>query len=364
MFWGASPLIEPTQCDERQPGCLNCVNRSLECQYQSSIPLTWIGRTPEDTSKELLLPNTNHDGPRLPLNVPSEVVIPPVNMPLSPSPTTEKELLTFQLFTSTIYTAAHDESTLYGSQTYVSREAQSHEFLMHRILAFSALHVAHTKTGKEQTAYLTTAALGHHNQGLAVFRPMLENVRVCNHTAAIAFAALAMLFTLAYFQHPVVEPSFSPIDDIGKVFLLARGSDKVFQEFNIRPPLRKNSENYGNSPYTSKGRATALRHLHQINDSLNELVMDHDTDIYSTVIHELDLTFEEFSSYEQNYHIPISWAIKIPNRYFILLKERNPRVLVIPGHYCVMLHRLRHIWWLRDWGVRVLQAIRNSIDNS
>lgn len=234
---------------------------------------------------------------------------------------------------------------------------------MHGILAFSALHIAHTRTGKDQMTYLKTA-LDHHNQGLAIFRPLLDNVNACKPAVVIAFSALTMLFTFGYLQQPLVEPSFSPIDDIGEVFLLAKGSDRVLRETKRWNSLNKTLSDNGSLPYTSHAATTAFEHLRQINDTLNELDISHETDTYSSVIHQLESTFEEFSCDERNYHIPLSWAIKAPHRYLILLKERNPLALVILGHYCILLHNLRHIWWLHGWGTKVLQAIRYSIDNS
>lgn len=212
-------------------------------------------------------------------------------------------------------------------------------------------------------AYLKTA-LNHHSQGLAVFGTLLDNLSVCNPIVAITFSALTMLFTFGYLQQPLVEPTFSPIDDIGEVFLLARGGDRVLRETKVWKSLNYTSKNDNPMRYTSHGAAAALQHLRQINELLDELDISHETSTYSCVIEQLLSTFEEVSVNERNYHIPISWAVKVPHRFLILLKERSPLALVILGHYCVLLHNLRHIWWLQSWGIKVLQAIRQTLDNS
>ncbi|KAK2756928.1 hypothetical protein FQN54_004896 [Arachnomyces sp. PD_36] len=358
--------MDASICDERRPRCRNCVNRSLECHYPSSI-MTWVGQSSPDASAvdgQMLSSNVQQNG--LEPSSSRELSDPALTfalLPPSSGPMAERDRLMFQWFTSTIHTAAHDESTLVKGQKYVTGEALSHEFLMHGILAFSALHIAHTRTGEDHVTYLK-AALNHHSQGLAIFRPLLRNVNACKPAVVIAFSALTMLFTFGYFQQPVVEASFSPIDDIAEVFRLARGSDKVFRETKVWKPRKKSLEKYGLRPYTPHDATSSLEHLRQINDTLTELDINHEADTYGAVIQQLQSTFEEFSVDKRNYHILLSWAVELPDRYLTLLKERDPFALVILGHYCVLLHNLRHIWWLCGWGVNVLRAVHQSLHKS
>ena len=273
----------------------------------------------------------------------------------------EGEDLTFQWFTSTIYTVAHDKETLEVGQRVISKEALSHNFLMHGILAFSALHIAHMRSGRERIIYRKTA-LKRHNQGLTVFRPLLHDLSISNSTAVVTFSALTMLFTFAYFQ---VEQSLSPIDDIQEVFFLARGSDIILRELLARTRPNSNiSPRKGHSSGTADDTNIALGRLRQRNLAAGAMDAAHQTDVYTIVIDNLKSAFEELPGNEHNYHIAISWGIMVPERYLRLLKGRHPLALIILGHYCVILHRLNHIWWLNNWGVKVLRTIYQSIDSS
>lgn len=57
-----------------------------------------------------------------------------------------------------------------------------------------------------------------------------------------------------------------------------------------------------------------------------------------------------------------SWPARVPHRYVEMLGERSPVALVILGHYCVMLKGLQNFWFMKTAASRVLQQVRNQLD--
>lgn len=73
-------------------------------------------------------------------------------------------------------------------QTFVPTEAASHPFLMHGILALSALHLASDSGRSQETRREHRAvALRHHEYSIALFRPLLNKITAqnCNVSASV-----------------------------------------------------------------------------------------------------------------------------------------------------------------------------------
>lgn len=111
------------------------------------------------------------------------------------------------------------------------KHAVTHTFLMHEILAFSALHKAHTFSEQRAQYY----AFGIHHQDLAIrgIRGKLHNVTA--HEAA-AIVATSTLLTLSVFastgfelNYPEIPNSQGAIDGILNIFSLMQGMGNVLQ---------------------------------------------------------------------------------------------------------------------------------------
>lgn len=49
------------------------------------------------------------------------------------------------------------------------------------------------------------------------------------------------------------------------------------------------------------------------------------------------------------------------NQDFVeLIYEKDPRVLVLLAHYCVLLKKNDHVWYLRGLGLRLLENTRQA----
>ncbi|CBF84194.1 hypothetical protein AN2695.2 [Aspergillus nidulans FGSC A4] len=55
-------------------------------------------------------------------------------------------------------------------------------------------------------------------------------------------------------------------------------------------------------------------------------------------------------------HEIASW-LRVPHDFLLLLKGHQPHALVIVGYFCVLLHQLEWMWWMKNWGTHILSQI-------
>lgn len=107
-------------------------------------------------------------------------------------------------------------------QEEMPKTAFKHEYVMHGLLGFSALHKA--QQGPEQAALLRTSAVDHLDKALMLYRQNIGQANAENADARFLFTWLVALFGFA------IPPSVPPIDAIIEIFLLVKGIDIVLAE--------------------------------------------------------------------------------------------------------------------------------------
>ncbi|CRK19325.1 hypothetical protein BN1723_002538 [Verticillium longisporum] len=116
-------------------------------------------------------------------------------------------------------------------QLEIPKIALTHVFLLHQVLAFSALHLA-TLRPERRAAYALTASQ-HQTDAVAGMRAALPRITAANCDPL--FAASSLLLLSAYAMFPHQQQSSSPdqplpsptVDNILDVFLLIRGMSEI-----------------------------------------------------------------------------------------------------------------------------------------
>jgi hypothetical protein len=83
----------------------------------------------------------------------------------------------------------------------VPEEALSHPFLMHGILALSAVHIARTRDDHRRPTYLNTA-VAHQNQALTSFRGLLNDINDSNTKAMFALSSVVVVYAFGFPHSP------------------------------------------------------------------------------------------------------------------------------------------------------------------
>lgn len=109
-------------------------------------------------------------------------------------------------------------------QSQAVTEAYSQPFLMHGILALSALHLASLSYNRpEKSREHRAAALRHHDQALALFRPLLSKITAHNCHAIFGFSALLVVLSFALPGFPFEENTKSPVEELLMIITLLKG---------------------------------------------------------------------------------------------------------------------------------------------
>lgn len=101
--------------------------------------------------------------------------------------------------------------------------AFAHEYVMHGILGFSALHKAHLEPANAPR--LQATAVDHLDRALVIYRSESASATSAeNANAKFVFTWIVALFSYA------IPPSLQPIDAMVELFLLVRGIDVIVSE--------------------------------------------------------------------------------------------------------------------------------------
>ncbi|RMJ27340.1 C6 zinc finger [Aspergillus sp. HF37] len=259
------------KCDEARPICSNCSTRQSECEYDSPSSLLWTNearyrqrspRTNLDASHGAV-PELRTASPITILGRLSEDVsaASPENLNLM-----DLELL-LQWCNSTHKTLSRNPRVDPIWRYFVTDEAVVNPFLMHGILAVSALNLARTKPDSSRPTYIG-AAVAHQNQALALFRELLGDINPSNAKAMFAFASIVVVYAFGFPHTPRPSDPGAAVDDLYQVLVLCQGVQHVIHESSSS--LRDSSfspllqvDDY--TPYLPEDAGSALERLREAN---------------------------------------------------------------------------------------------------
>ncbi|KAL2798570.1 hypothetical protein BJX66DRAFT_35114 [Aspergillus keveii] len=361
------------KCDESRPVCANCARRQTDCEYDSSGPLRWMtdepSRSPRPLSDRQQAPpspdfslfgqfrsnNSSNNG---------EAPLPPLNL-------SDLELM-LQWVNATSMVMSRGQHTDKIWRTYVPEEGVSHPFLMHGILALSAVHIARTRArrafadnGQPGRDYLQIA-VSHHNQALALFREQLDDINPTNGKAMFAFASITVLYAFGFPRTP--DPGSTAVGDLVQAFVLVRGVQYVLTQamntlFEDRAwaPLREITEYDPTLPLEAR---PAIEQLHMANETCTRQdPILHDSSLYQEAIdHLADLIAAVKGGL--GFFVACRWAIKLQPAFVDRIRDRRPLALAILAHWCALVARLQDVWFGIEWGTRVAQEIWYVLDDN
>jgi hypothetical protein len=269
-------------------------------------------------------------------------------------------------FTITVHTvvatSGPNAAALELCQTVILTQAQKHHFLLHGLLALSALHLADTQTNINARERYTRLATAHHNQGLALYHSILEHLEEWNYAASIAFSSLTAMFAFGLYR-PGEEAAIEVIDDLCQIFLLAKGWGEVVgvaDRLDCTVGLLPLEPKPGESDCLDEETERAFERLHELNSTRSR---EGDVEAYTLAIDSLKYVFREISGMESGTdpHISMAWTAVLPEKCIRLFRERQGLALVLLAYYCVVLERAPRVWWLRGWSKGLLKVIKENI---
>jgi hypothetical protein len=344
------------KCDEEKPSCKKCTLRDVVCTYPSTSVI-WVHREPPSlTDKEEHGTRDGASPPQYSLKTQEE----------KPSTIKESTLnldnidLIIHWFTKTVHTVNPPTNLAAKEicQTVILEQARKHPFLLHGLLALSALHLADSHSDPEPYTKIATI---HHTQGLELYYSILSNINKENYSASIAFAAITIMYAFGISRpRGTKPPGIELIDRLSQIFLLSHGWQSVVNaadglDRGTGTPIFPAPHSHTGALPTATEAAFAR---------LNDMNHGPDTAVYTLAISTLKSVFYDLETDRDNPHIALQWAHTQPKEFLDLLHQRQNLALVIVGYYCVVLDALKEVWWLNGWSKNLFGVILSNTDPS
>ncbi|KAL4971662.1 hypothetical protein BDW66DRAFT_145677 [Aspergillus desertorum] len=355
------------KCGKEHPQCSSCLSRNLGCEYlprASSLP--WP-RFKSRSSTPSLSPTVKTSPSVVD---PALIVHYRDFMEPSISGSLDKELnfqeleLMMQWCTKTYRSVSRNSTVENIWQAVVPREAMRHPFLMHGILALSALHLAVTSDGDLREQYIRISK-AHQNQAVLGLARIAGKLKQHHSNAAFTLSNLMIIFSFALPETMGWNLGQSPVDELYEVFLSTRKSRDVLSNITDwvvngeLKPLLQYDKAQPKMPDTSR---LAVMSLNQLNASLARQDPHHDKDTYDATIKHLGCSLDKVSRGGETMIVAFQWIFQVPEKFMELFRKRDPFALVILTHYAVILHFLRRHWWMGEWGLRLIREIGEHLD--
>ncbi|OJJ07717.1 hypothetical protein ASPVEDRAFT_142123 [Aspergillus versicolor CBS 583.65] len=354
------------KCDEDNP-CKNCSRRGMECTFDSRGSLTPPDR-PNETGilvdlRDRMLASEQPGEAADPFRVFNERI---ERGAFFPQEWTGQDFELMHHYTMyTCKTIARRPDIQETWQEAIPKIAYSYEFLMHGILAFSALHLAHLKP--ERHSYYLASSGFHMTLGLRSFRRILLSPTNDNCCALFAFCSFIMVYISASPTEPAEPDLGDGLDSIIELLGLCRGTLVLapYLERIQTTPLKPLflSEFYADvssptgSGYQFDGLEEHLAHLHQlIQSNISDSIS---AESYLRALDRLKASFETIRCFELPLEIGLLyiWPLSIDEPFFNELKQRHPVALVFLATYSVQLHAFSDYWFVGQQGFAWLSRI-------
>ncbi|KAH8815382.1 hypothetical protein F5884DRAFT_851857 [Xylogone sp. PMI_703] len=249
----------------------------------------------------------------------------------------------------------------YAMKEVVPRLAMTQIYLMHSIMAISALHIAYLRP-QEAYAYRLLAA-HHQNRALPLIRTAITCINEENCHALYACGNLVLKYA---FAAPDSNLVFS--DELGVVsewVTLVRGSFSV-SEFAMKwlsngpfsSSLEKpivldvdfslNPDDYRFAPLVSVLAMNDSDDIHHCRDALDILRKL----LTMTVSPDIPVTLKT---------IVYTWPYKISQRYIELVSQRIPEALLVLAHYCLLMKKIEDFWYMKGCAARILHQCQRDL---
>ncbi|KAL5334991.1 hypothetical protein BJX70DRAFT_391020 [Aspergillus crustosus] len=303
---------------------------------------------------------------------------------------TDTSLLT-HYFTATHHTFITGPETTHLWASVIPTLATQHDFLLHGLLACTALHKAYLSPDADTKRQYTLLAYKHQAIALPEFQLTITNPTEENCHALLAFSHLLIIYSFAssstdiddpetqispFFQDPNDnEPDMQPLPNW---LYFIRGSCSMLQSV-MRSILagpghvlinawgsRPREENYG-------GRETVLlRHLLSILPSPSlpisteqHIWTDINIQIYTAAAKQLNTTFlylqHRAPEHITAWNILRVWPMTVSLEYFTLLQQNHPGALILLAHYCILLRRMERYWYFEGKAAALVRLIRRRL---
>lgn len=269
----------------------------------------------------------------------------------------------------TCYTLQSDPGQQSVWLNNVPQLAFSFDFVMHGILALSALHLAYLYPQKD---FYVSIARTHHQVSIRRGRELLPHITQENCSGLYIFSVLVAVYTLA--SPPRKPEDFLLVEEtvIAPWLLMFRGNRAIMDNSRatlmsgpLGPMFKYGFRKVGLRELPMNETSTGEEQLNVLQSLIAKTILDPTTfDIYVKAIEELRKSFAVFNLNKDNYGSTDAfiWVHCVSEEYLHLLKNRTQESLCVFAFFCVLLHQMNSIWWGEGWGTHLMTQIRRLLN--
>ncbi|KAI1414585.1 hypothetical protein F5Y13DRAFT_158877 [Hypoxylon sp. FL1857] len=317
------------KCDEATP-CSYCVKRNLPCSLEpSSSPSSGSGRTSKTP----------------------DVVSRPYEAPSF----TFTDFSLYRHFTvSTALAHADDSGSVIVWREVVADLATQYPYLLHEVLALSALHLRSIGP-PEQARALERAAAEHQATAISLFREALARMTAETAPPLFACSCLFIPYHFAAAKDALSLLFNTETGSLAEWLVLIQGCAAITIEHSallMRSPLRAllgdlytpKLEELPNGPTDARlvDLCSKLPIVHEYKDC---------RDAYERTITKLRVCFyisDRTDSSLDRKNAALRFPPLMDQHFREDLAAQLPAALIVMGYWCVLIHRVEERWWLQD----------------
>ncbi len=246
-------------------------------------------------------------------------------------------------------------------QEGVPNMAISHDFLMHSILAISALHIVHLRGLDEDGRRYLGAARAHHDKAFSCFHSGIKEITRSNYTAAVAFSALLLIFSCGLAQISHALHHRDNVDCLITVLAAFRSHFRLFNPVQqcIDGKLIGGFHACGGDVHVDLCKESTVEEPFRMLKLTNKASADNEED--KAIYHKAILSLQE-SAQSVSVYPRLLWPVAVSPEFIGLLQKKRPMALVVLAYGCVLSKYAPYRWFMHNWAANVTNSIAKLID--
>ncbi|KAI5853366.1 hypothetical protein BZA05DRAFT_451508 [Tricharina praecox] len=355
------------KCDEVHPSCGNCLKHAIICDFSlspeeqravslefQSAPRAAAGGQAKSSSSSAASPLLLPPPPPPPPQLQQHSFMSSVNLRIPTAHPPTLNVLDLSLMHHwSIYTVDSMSNRDHIQQIWrlnVPTLAVHHPFLMHALLAISAMHLHYKGADPSESSPYLSVASHHHECAVRGMAGCLAHISRDNCDALFIASSLVVIYSFVASRIDEVPTQ------IASWVPLIRGVHSILKQawsWVNSGPLSPLFTQYDRSP-SSEGldpeTESVIQSLYRLCTDRtlpgsNELSDIATSTAYFSAIAELRRTFATISAWGSIIGSIFVWPVTANDKYVELLVERRPRALVIFMHYCALFSLVEEFWW-------------------
>jgi hypothetical protein len=254
----------------------------------------------------------------------------------------------------------------YFWQSVAPSLAQSYDFLLHSIMAFSALHIAHTRPSCEER--YCNIAYYHHSQALGLFRTAIIEITPSNCSGLFATSALINFFSLGTRSVSGLIATDDVLGSFINILTVLKSSWSHFAQARFwiengpigQLPFQRKSDLLLNRTPGKAGLCDVFDRWDAFNQTNTE---EQDSQmVYQRSIQGLKQYFRLIPEQPSGMAHVLWWLQSLDSDYMDMLQRKRPMVLFILANWCVSIQYAPGRWFMKGWIEKVIESIITSMD--